>query len=110
MIPTAEQILTNLPNAIVFWTAITLSWGVYMCWLYSRSVNVKLWAGETEYVWNVYCMVLANAVLITLLILESLLAYFMDAVIVINVFYGAYLTYISWFMITSAVDAPDTKD
>lgn len=94
ILPTAEQVLSKLPIAITLWTAITLCWGVYIHSAFNRMmVYADAYKGgrrKTDVI-NTWFIMLANASLISFLLLEPIIASYSDAVIVINVFYDAFL-------------------
>jgi hypothetical protein len=99
MVLTAEQFLSNLPIAIIAWTAVTLCWGIYV-----HVVNNKMMEYSDTYLggrraydqYNTYFIILANGILGSFLLLEHLFVDFLDMILVINIFYNVYLASISY--------------
>lgn len=94
MLPTAEQILSNLPFAITLWTALTLCWGLYVMAAYSRVVNAVVASGGKKTA-NEVChtgfLMIGNTLLVAFLMLEPSLTSIADTMIVINTFFSVYL-------------------
>lgn len=94
MLITSEELLSNLPTALLVWTAITLCWGVYINIAFHRMMAFadKYKKGRRPAdVCNSKFITLANLILGTYLLFEPHLVPMGDAIVVINVFYSAYL-------------------
>lgn len=90
-----EMILSNLPMVLILWSALSLSWGLYIMVSFQNMIrfaeahNIECHAHDR---YNVYFMVASNAVLATFLVLEPILAPTIgDAIVVLNTFYSVYL-------------------
>lgn len=95
MIPTAEQILSNLPITLLAWTATTLCWGVYIHVTMNKIIafaDQYKGGARTSDKTNVTFIMLINAILIAFLLMHPVLSNLSDAIVVVNVFYDAYLT------------------
>lgn len=89
ILPTTEQILSNLPVALTWWTAITLSWGVYMLFAYNTMMKYadQHEGGRREV--DVHNAQFIKGVIIILalsLALGPMIVNFSDVLIVANVF------------------------
>lgn len=94
MLPTAEQVLSNLPTIIVAWTALTLCWGVYIHAVYTQMMNhadIEKGGHRPTDAYNATFIVIANCVLFIFLLVEPMFVDLADPIIVIDIFYTAYL-------------------
>lgn len=91
---TLEELLSNLPTVILMWTTFTLCWGVYINIAFYQMVaftrrhkteNRVLDACNGKFIF------LANIILTGYLLFEPHLTTMGDAIVVIDVFYTAYL-------------------
>lgn len=94
VMPTAELVLSKLPLIITLWTAITLCWGVYMHGAFNKMMSYadqhKGGRRMTDK-YNTWFIMAANVLLTVFLFIENMLAQYADVIIVINVFYDAFL-------------------
>lgn len=91
---TSEELLSNLPTALLVWTALTLCWGVYINIAFHRMMAFadKYKKGRRPSdVCNSKFITLANLILLTYLLFEPQLSAIGDAIVVVNVFFSAYL-------------------
>lgn len=114
MIPTAEELLSNLPMLIVVWTAITLCWGLYVHIALNRLHRQLSDIGIEKENYSTYFTIFANGVLMSFLVLEPMFVDYMDMIIVVNVFYSVYLAYSTigicrlWKFIHTSPNSPHT--
>jgi len=92
---TTEAILSNLPTVLSLWSALVLSWGTYAMFAYGNMIRFATKCNRhcrpTDKS-NVKFMIAANLLMAVYLICEPYLASTIaDAIVVINVFYSAYL-------------------
>lgn len=93
-LPTAELILSKLPLIITLWTAVTLCWGIY---INGTFINMMSYADRFKNgrritdVYNTWFTAAVNALLVMFLVTEHLVVQYADAIIVINVFFDAFL-------------------
>lgn len=96
---TLASLVTNLPGLLSMWTALTLSWGIYTAFAYGKMLNLvnKYYGGRSSVgTCNFATMVGANLIIAAYLLSESHFVNFAgDAITVVNIFYNAYLTYVS---------------
>lgn len=93
MMPTAEQVLSNLPFAITLWTALTLCWGLYILTAHNKILvlsQANASSTTLDKYHSVFLMV-GNAILVAFLMLQPRLTQYSDAIVVADVFFGAYL-------------------
>jgi hypothetical protein len=93
-LPIAEQILSNLPTIITYWTSTTLCWGmyVYVCFNSMMSYADRYKGGRRPADQsNTVFMAVINVILLLFLLLHPTLTNYADMVVVINVFYNIYL-------------------
>lgn len=94
-----ETLVGNLPGLLSMWTALTLSWGIYTAFAYGKMLNLvnKYHGGRSSVgTCNFATMVGANLMVAAYLLFESSFVNFAgDAITVVNIFYNAYLTYVS---------------
>lgn len=94
-----ETLVGNLPGLLSMWTALTLSWGIYTAFAYGKMLNLvnKYYGGRSSTgTCNFVSMVGANVLLAAYLLSETHLVNLAgDSIIVVNIFYNAYLTFVS---------------
>lgn len=92
---TLETILSNLPTVLSLWTALTLSWGLYIMFSFRHMIafaKKQKCVCRPQDKSNVQFMMSVNALLALFLLGEPWLATsFGDAIFVINTFYSVYL-------------------
>lgn len=99
-----EQLLSKLPYVLTFWTSALLCWGLFLNFRMLKALKLPC-APEIQKlrVYNIASTTIANVILFLYLMFEPSLAKSIgDAIIVINVFYTAFLVFASvvideWF-------------
>jgi hypothetical protein len=85
------DLLSNLPYVLTFWTSVVFCWGLYVSALLYRGLKSN--TSTSCYAFTFIITIVADLVLLLYLIFEPELAKSMgDAIIVIDVFYTAFLT------------------
>lgn len=99
MLPTAEQLLSNLPLAITGWTALALCWGVYLqitLKQLSRRPQLHHVTCHGDAAFFIAVTTAANVVMFAALLLEPLFINIVDTIIVLDVFYTVFLIYATY--------------
>lgn len=95
LLPTAEQVLINIPIILLYWSALSIAWGSYV--LHTRLSYIQLdritQPKKQSSIYNAVFLAITITILVSCMLFQPLIANHVDVLFVANIFFTSYLTY-----------------